>query len=324
MAPRRIVCIVGPTACHKTDCSIDLAERVGGEIVSADSVQVYTGMDIGSAKPTVAERRGIPHHMLDCVPIDTPDFSAARYRELAVEAIRGILARGRVPIVVGGSGLYVSSLTYPLGFAVPKNEDARQKMDALYAQNPQTAFERLKTCDPASAARLHMNDRKRVIRALEVYECSGKPLSAYGNDFQNTGGQSAPFEPLMIGLNMERSALYGRIEHRVDAMFARGLVEEARHIYESEYDRTLPAMQSIGYKQLFSHFDGAYTLEEAAERIKLDTRHFAKRQLTWFLRDERTLWQDLTAFDEAYKSFLTRAEGNIRRWMDGEEGAANE
>lgn len=320
MTQKRIVCIVGPTACHKTDYSIDLAERVGGEIVSADSVQVYTGMDVGSAKPTLEERRGIPHHMLDCVPVDTPDFSVAQYRAMAAEAIEGILSRGNVPIVVGGSGLYVNSLTYPLGFAVPKDATAREQMDALYAENPQAAFERLKECDPASAARLHVHDRKRIVRALEVYECSGKPLSFYGNGFQNAGDRTAPFEPLMLGLTMERNALYERIERRVDNMFRRGLVAEARGIYARGYDRNLPAMQSIGYKQLFSHFDGDCTLNEAVERIKLDTRHFAKRQFTWFLRDKRTIWQDLTSFDDVYMPFLAEAEIKIRRWMDGEEG----
>lgn len=320
MAPaKRIVCVVGPTACHKTDFSIDLAERVGGEIISADSVQVYIGMDVGSAKPTPEERRKIPHHMLDCVPIDTPDFSVAKYREMAAEAIERILSRGRVPIVVGGSGLYISSLTYPLGFGVPKNEEARIRMDSLYEENPQKALERLRMCDPSTAARLHVNDRKRIVRALEVFECSGKPLSAYGDDFINAGGKSAPFEPLLIGLNMERSALYERIDRRVDAMFARGLVKEARRICERGYARSLPAMQSIGYRQLFLHFDGECTLEEARAQIKLDTRHFAKRQLTWFLRDKRITWRDLTAFDDVYKPFLQEAEEDVRRFMDGEK-----
>lgn len=315
----RIVCVVGPTACHKTDFSIDLAERVGGEIVSADSVQVYIGMDIGSAKPTFAERRGIWHHMLDCVPIDAPDFSVAQYRQMASQAIEGILSRGRVPILVGGSGLYVSALICPLGFAVPKDEQARMRMDALYEENPQAALESLKNCDPATAARLHVNDRKRIVRALEVYECSGKPLSAYGNDFQNTGGQAAPFEPLMFGLNMDRRALYERIDRRVDAMFARGLAEEARRIYDKGYARSLPAMQSIGYRQLFSHFDGSCTLDKAAEQIKLDTRHFAKRQLTWFLRDKRINWLDATAFEDVCQPFLAEAEEKTRLWMDGKE-----
>ena len=315
---KRIVCIVGPTACHKTEFSIDLAERTGGEIVSADSVQVYIGMDVGSAKPTPEERRGIPHHMLDCVPVDTPDFSVAQYREMAYQAIDGILSRGHVPIVVGGSGLYVNSLTYPLGFAVPKDEAARERMDALYRESPQSAFDRLIACDPASAARLHVNDRKRVVRALEVFECSGKPISSYGDDFQNDCDRAAPYEPLMLGLNMERDALYNRIERRVDRMFAQGLSEEARRIYDRGFDRRLPAMQSIGYRQLFSHFDGDCSLEEAEERIKLDTRHFAKRQLTWFLRDKRTVWQDLTAFKEAYEPFLTETEKRVRRWMNGD------
>lgn len=319
MRRNRIVCVVGPTACHKTEFSILLAEWVNGEIVSADSVQVYLGMDIGSAKPTLQERRGIPHHMIDCVPIDTPEFSVSQYRKMASEAIEDILRRGKTPIIVGGSGLYVNALTFPLGFAVPKDEEARKRMEALYDLDANAAFSRLAVIDPEIASRLHPNDRKRIVRALEVFECSGKPLSGFGNDFQNTAGGDAPFEPLLFGLDMDRELLYRRIDQRVDLMIEHGLLAEARSIYDNDYNRNLPAMQSIGYRQLFEVFDGKSTLEQAVEQIKLDTRHFAKRQLTWFQRDKRIRWSDVSDFETIKEELTQRSAHLTMRWMDEKE-----
>ncbi|MEN6594411.1 MAG: tRNA (adenosine(37)-N6)-dimethylallyltransferase MiaA [Clostridiaceae bacterium] len=319
MRRNRIVCVVGPTACHKTECSISLAERVNGEIVSADSVQVYCGMDIGSAKPTTDERQGIPHHMIDCVPIDTPEFSVSQYRSMASKAIDDILSRGKTPIVVGGSGLYVNALTFPLGFAVPRDEQARARMEALYDQDSNAAYARLAMIDPEAASRLHPNDKKRIVRALEVFECSGKPFSRYGNDFRNISGSEAPYEPLLFGLDMDRALLYQRIDLRVDQMIERGLVEEARRIYDAGYSRTLPAMQSIGYRQLFAVFDGETTLEQAAEQIKLDTRHFAKRQLTWFRRDKRIRWQDVGDYEAMKSDYMQESSELAKCWMDEKE-----
>ncbi len=317
MQNRKIVCIVGPTACHKTETSIELAKRTGGEIVSADSVQVYIGMDVGSAKPTVEERQGIAHHMIDCVPIDTPEFSVSQFRALAMPAIDGILRRGKTPIVVGGSGLYVNALTFPLGFAVPRDDAVRAEMEALYERDPQSAFGRLAAADPATAKRLHVNDKKRVVRALEVFECSKKPLSSYGDDFANASGNAAPYDPLMIGLDMDRALLYERIGLRVDLMIKNGLLEEAKRIYNAGYDEKLPAMQSIGYRQLFAYFSGECTLEEAIGRIKLDTRHFAKRQLTWFRRDKRILWHDVTDYNAAKDGLLAELSAAVSAWMKG-------
>ena len=319
MLRNRIVCVVGPTACHKTEFSILLAERVNGEIVSADSVQVYLGMDIGSAKPTLQERQGIPHHMIDCVPIDTPEFSVSQYRKMASEAIEDILYRGKTPIIVGGSGLYVNALTFPLGFAVPKDEEARKRMEALYDLDANAAFARLALIDPEIASRLHPNDRKRIVRALEVFECSGKPLSSYGNDFQNIAGGDAPFEPLLFGLDMDRELLYRRIDQRVDLMIEHGLLAEARSIHDRGYNRSLPAMQSIGYRQLFEVFDEKSTLEQAVEQIKLDTRHFAKRQLTWFRRDKRIRWSDASDFETIKEELTQRSADLTMRWMDEKE-----
>lgn len=311
---QRIVCIVGPTACHKTELSIELAKRVGGEIVSADSVQVYIGMDIGSAKPTVEERQGIVHHLIDCLPIDTPEFSVSMFRSMASAAIDGIIQRKHVPIIVGGSGLYVNALTYPLGFAIPRDDEIRERVSDEYDESPDRAFRRLLTVDPATADRLHVNDKKRVVRALEVYDCSGKPISAYGDDFQNNAGELPPYEPMLFGLNMVREQLYARINLRVDLMMQAGLLEEAKRIYDIRYDKNLPAMRSIGYQQLFSYFDGNCTLEQAVEQIKLDTRHFAKRQLTWFKRDGRILWHDVTEWDNMKNELFQVLSEQIGNW----------
>ena len=314
---QRIVCIVGPTACHKTELSIELAKCCSGEIVSADSVQVYLGMDIGSAKPPLAERQGVAHHLIDCFPIETPEFSAAQFREMATEAITGISARGNTPIIVGGSGLYVNALTYPLGFAIPGNEAARERASHEYDQDSDAAFARLKTIDPITADRLHPNDKKRVVRALEVFDCSGRTLSSFGTDFQNSAGKDAPFSPMMIGLNMEREALYQRINLRVERMMEQGLLKEAIAIYDAKYDRTLPAMKSIGYQQLFRYLDGDCTLNEAVEQIKQDTRRFAKRQLTWFRRDERIAWHDVTHWDEQRMPLIDELTHRVHEWMKG-------
>lgn len=316
---QKIICIVGPTACHKTELSIELAKRVGGEIVSADSVQVYFGMDIGSAKPTVSERQGIPHHMIDCLSIDTPEFSASMFRSMASEAINAIVSRRNMPIVVGGSGLYVNALTYPLGFAVPKNDIAREKAISEYDQNADAAYARLVIIDPITAARLHPNDKKRIVRALEVYDASGQPLSSFGADFQNSAGEGAAFEPMIIGLMMDREQLYQRINLRVDLMMEQGLLEEARAIYDAKHNPTLPAMKSIGYQQLFAYFEGKCSLEEAVEKIRQDTRHFAKRQLTWFKRDERIVWYDVTEWDKVKPDLIEQLTLDTQRFLKGKE-----
>ncbi len=292
-----LLCVVGPTACHKTETAVALAKRFHGEIVSADSVQLYFGMDIGSAKPTQEEQQGIPHHLIDCLPVNTPLFSVSEYRELAVQAIADIAARAKLPIIAGGSGLYVNALTTPLNFAVPSNPDIRTSMEAEYLRSPQDAFARLRACDPVTADRLHPNDQKRIVRALEVFYCSGRPLSSFGDDFTNKAEKQAPYDAIMVGLRMEREQLYRRIELRVDRMLEQGLLAEAERIYRAGYSRRLPAMQAIGYQQLFRYFDGVCSLEEAVVCMKRDTRRFAKRQLTWFQRDQRIRWFDATCYN---------------------------
>ena len=314
---KKIACIVGPTAIGKTALSILVAKGMDAEIVSADSVQVYRGLDIGSAKPTKEERQGIPHHMIDCVAVDQPGFSVSQYKEMAGEAIQDIYSRGKIPLVVGGSGLYVHALTYPLNFAIPSDPAVREKLEAAYTpQNQMQAWEKLHEVDPTTADRLHPNDRKRIIRALEVYACSGKPLSAFGNDFVNAEGREAPYEPILFGLEMERAVLYERIDRRVDKMLEQGLLNEVRQLASLGLSRRLPALQSIGYRQLLDYLDGQITYEEAVARIKQETRRFAKRQISWFKRDTRIIWYN--ALDKPLEWIAEQVADQIRCTKDGE------
>lgn len=315
---RKLLCIVGPTACHKTEAGVYLAKRLNGEILSADSVQVYKGMDIGSAKPSMQEREGVVHHLLDCVPIDTPSFSVAQYRTLATEAIERIASAGHLPIIVGGSGLYLDALLAPLNFALPSNAGVRAELMDEYARDPAAVYARLADIDPDTARRLHVNDGKRVVRALEVWRCGGKTLSSFGNDFSGNQQDAAasPYGVVLIGLHMDRTELYRRIELRVDRMMERGLADEADRLYHAGYSRALPAMQAIGYRQLFAWLDGDCTRDQAIEQIKRDTRNLAKRQLTWFRRDTRIRWFDVTYYcegvlEEMRRYALERLEENV-------------
>ncbi|MGN0791982.1 MAG: tRNA (adenosine(37)-N6)-dimethylallyltransferase MiaA [Christensenellales bacterium] len=295
----KIGLIVGPTASGKTAASIALAKKLDAEIVSADSIQVYRGMDIGSAKPTMEERQGIPHHLMDAVDIDSPRFSVAEYRRMAGEAIEDIINRGKYPLIVGGTGLYVNSLIYPLNFTtVASDEKLRAKLAALEQAQKGAVYALLKKEDPKAAERLHPNDTKRIIRALEVVRLTGKPIDDHGGDFANSANAEIPYQPTIIGLTMPREALYERINLRVDIMLEQGLLDEAKAIYDAGYDASLPALQGLGYKQLFKYFGGEYTLEQTIDAIKLETRRFAKRQLTWFRRDKRIIWFDISDYPD--------------------------
>ena len=282
--------ITGPTACGKTALSIRLAHALDGEIVSADSVQVYCHLDIGSAKPTPEEREGVPHHLLDCVEVDEP-LSAAQYQRLAKCAIAEIQARGKMPIVVGGTGLYINALTTGLNFTGAAPDEAfRALWQKREAEEPGCAHRELLQCDPVTAKRLHPNDKKRVIRALEVLHLTGRPLSEQAPGFRQDKGSE---DIRMIGLTMPRELLYARIDERVDAMIHAGLIEEVQGLL-ARYDRSLPSLQGLGYKEIAAYLAGECTKEEAIAAIKLGTRHFAKRQMTWFKRDARIHWLDVS------------------------------
>lgn len=295
-----IAIVLGPTACGKTAASIEAAKQLNAEIISADSIQVYEQLDIGSAKPTQQEMDGVPHHMLGVVPVNDKKYSVAAYRKEADSCIADITKRGKLPLIVGGTGLYINALTYPLRFTeIPGDEAVRAALQAEEEQAPGVLYEKLSQVDSITASRLHPNDKKRIIRAMEVYTVSGKPLSAFGTDFSNDAGEATPYNAIQIGLTMPRELLYERIEQRVDTMLTLGLYEEVKSLFEKGYDRSLPALQGLGYKQLLNHFYGDCTLEEAIAAIKLETRHFAKRQMTWFKRDSRIQWLDVTAYASA-------------------------
>lgn len=290
-----VLCIVGPTACGKTALSVALAKKLGSEIVSADAVAVYRGLDIGSAKPTEAEREGVPHHLIDCVDVTDDSFTVSSFRALAREAIDDILRRKKLPIVVGGSGLYVDAVFSDMRFSAPSDSTIRAAIEKEYDACPEAVFAALRSADPVTAQRLHPNDKKRVVRALEVFRVSGQPFSVLNRDFSSVQQGDDTYRSIRIGLNTDRQKLYARINRRVDRMMADGLKEEAF----SFFDRGLTpdncrALQSIGYAQLFDVYTGSASLGAAVEQIKLDTRHFAKRQITWFKRDQSTVWFDPT------------------------------
>ncbi|MEW5762386.1 MAG: tRNA (adenosine(37)-N6)-dimethylallyltransferase MiaA [Bacillota bacterium] len=289
---RPLVVICGPTAVGKTEVGILVARRLGGEVVSADSMMVYRGMNIGTAKPTVEERQGVPHHLIDIVDPDTP-FSVALYQHLAEKSIAAIHARGRLPLLVGGTGLYIRSVVDPYRFvAGPDPALRRRLMEEARLEGPEALHARLAAVDPVAAGRIHPHNVRRVIRALEVYHQTGKPISS----FQDAGRETASKYLLwMFGLTMPREKLYRHIEERVDRMLAAGLVEEVQNLLKRGYRRHQVSMQALGYKEIAAYLEGELSLEEAVRLLKRNTRRFAKRQFTWFRRDPRIRWLDVDA-----------------------------
>ncbi|MCR5610801.1 MAG: tRNA (adenosine(37)-N6)-dimethylallyltransferase MiaA [Clostridiales bacterium] len=285
--------IVGPTASGKTDAAVYAAKKLGGEIISADSIQIYRGMDIGTAKPDEAEKGGVPHHMIDVVDYLDESYNAARFASDASALISKITERGMAPVIAGGTGLYVNSLLYPLDFtSVKPDEELRAKLGKEEEEEPGTLYKRLSENDPAAAGRINRGDIKRIIRALEILEVTGKTMTEQGGDFLNSRGEEIPFEPVIAGINMDRTVLYDRINRRVDKMIERDLCDEARRLYEEAGKRRVLSLQGIGYKQFISYFEGECTFDEAVELIKRDTRRYAKRQIAWFKRDKRIRWFD--------------------------------
>ena len=287
--PPKILVIVGPTASGKTRLAVELAHEWNGEVVSADSMQVYRRMDIGTAKPTAEEMDGIPHHMID-VADPGEDFSAARYVEMASACVDGILARGRLPIVAGGTGLYIDSLLSGRTFAAfSPDSPLRGELEAELARRGGAAMlEELARVDPETAARLHPNDHKRIVRALEVYRSTGKTISEHNRE---TRALPPRYEALTIGLNFQdRADLWARIDARVDQMAADGLEREVRELLSSGLSPRCTAMQAIGYKEFVAAVEGTMTWREAEELVKLRSRQYAKRQLTWFRRNPEVHW----------------------------------
>ena len=282
-----LVILTGPTAVGKTDLSIALAKRVGGEIISADSMQVYRHMDIGSAKIMQDEMDGIPHHLIDVLE-PAEEFNVVSFQQMAKKAMDGIYDRGHIPIVTGGTGFYIQALLYDIDFT-ENDEDTqlrRQLEEIARKQGSEVLYEMLKRIDPESCEIIHANNIKRVIRAIEFYEKTGMKISEH-NKIQRQN--SSPYNFAYFVLNDDRDKLYRGIEKRVDAMMDQGLVDEVKRLAESGCTRDMVSMQGLGYKEILDYLDGHITLEEAIYLIKRDTRHFAKRQLTWFRRERDTI-----------------------------------
>ena len=283
-----IICIAGPTASGKSALAVELAKEYHGEVVSCDSMQVYRRMDIGTAKPTREEMQGIPHHMIDVAEPDE-DFSVSRYCRLAAPIVDDIVSRGKTAIIVGGTGLYMDSLIRGNDFAPFPSTGQRERLEAQADTAGMDAMlEWLRSVDPEAAARLHPSDRKRIIRALEVYLETGETITAH-----NRRTQTLPprYAPLWLGVDFaERAELYRSIEQRVDRMLELGLVEEIKDLLASGVPETATSMQAIGYKEFVSALDCRCTIEEATADVKQASRHYAKRQLTWFRRNREINW----------------------------------
>jgi tRNA dimethylallyltransferase len=306
--PSDIVAVVGPTGTGKTGLAIELALRLGAEIVNCDSRQVYRGLDIGSAKPDATQRAAVPHHLFDVVDPDQ-EFDCARYRDLARAATAAIRARGRRVVLVGGTGLYLKVLRYGLFPGPPRDARLRARLEAIEAATPGALHARLAAADPESARRLHPHDRMRLVRALEVCELSGRPLSAWQAEH---GFRATEIDCRVVGLALAREELYARIEHRCRRMLEVGLVEEVRDLQRRGYGRELPALQSIGYREIGRHLAGECDLDTAAADMVRATRRFAKRQLTWFRADPTVDWVDAASADVVEQVLEKCAEGKNR------------
>lgn len=282
--------LIGPTAIGKTELSINLAKKMNGEIISADSMQIYKYMNIGSAKITKEEMEGVPHHLIDNISPDE-DFTVANYKNHTKTLINDINKKGKLPIIAGGTGLYVNSIVYDLQFTeVPPNDDIRDELEYLSNEH---LHKELEMVDKISADRLSPNDRKRLIRALEIYKSTGKTMSEYNKDFRT---ENKDYNLVMIGLNMDRAELYNRINLRVDIMVGAGLIEEVKGLLEMGYDKSLVSMQGIGYKEIIMYLEGRLSIDESISLIKQKTRNYAKRQLTWFRRDSRVQWMNIDSY----------------------------
>lgn len=297
-----IVVLTGPTAVGKTELSIQLAKVIGGEIISADSMQVYKHMDVGSAKITPEEMNGVRHYLVDELePFD--EFHVVKFQEYAKKYLNEIYAHGKIPIIAGGTGFYIQALLNDIDFTEQESDSAyRKELEALAEEHGnQYLHDRLKEVDPESAEAIHPNNRKRVIRALEFYQETGRKISEHNAKEQM---RTSPYNFAYFVLNDERSHLYKRIDARVDKMIEDGLEAEVRRLKEMGCTKDMVAMQGIGYKEMLSYLDGSYSLEEAVYIIKRETRHFAKRQITWFKRERDVIWLNKNEFDYKNEAIL--------------------
>jgi tRNA dimethylallyltransferase len=292
MRKPQVLVVVGPTASGKTSLGVELAKQLNGEIISADSMQIYRNMNIGTAKVTKEEMSGIPHYLIDCVQ-PNEEFSVAKFKEAALAAVELILSKRKLPIIVGGTGLYINSLTLPWDFQKKESSVILRQQLAKKAESEgrDALYEQLKAVDPVTASQVHPNNINRVIRALEIHELTGKPKSDFDLETRNN---ELPYEFIILGLNWDREILYERINRRVDIMIENGLVDEAKRLLGMGYDWKLTALKAIGYKELRPYLEGESTLTEAITVLKRDSRHYAKRQMTWFRKDDRINWINMS------------------------------
>ncbi len=307
---RPLVILTGPTAVGKTALSIALAKEIGGEIISADSMQVYRRMDIGSAKITPEEMAGVPHHLIDVLEPDQ-EFNVVVFQKLAKRAVADIYSRGHIPVVVGGTGFYIQALVYDIDFTENDEDTAlRRSLEELARrEGAEALYERLRAVDPESCESIHANNIKRVIRAIEFYEKTGKKISDHNREQRQN---DSPYNVAYFVLNDDRERIYERINERVDLMMAQGLTEEVRALRESGCRKDMVSMQGLGYKELLSYLEGEMSLEEAVYLIKRDTRHFAKRQLTWFRREKEVIWIEKNVFDHDSQKMLEFMQDFLR------------
>ena len=301
----KIIAIVGPTASGKTRLSVEIATALGAEILSFDSMQIYRGMDIGTAKPTPEEKRGIPHHMID-IADPREEYSVSRFVEEADEILQSLLSQGKPVVLVGGTGLYIDSLMKGLDFAPRPLSGVRKELTAIaQEQGVEVLMNRLRAVDPDSAERIHPSNQKRVIRALEIYLETGKTMTQHNLETQE---KPPKYDPLWIGLDyVNREALYSRINRRVDLMVEQGLLRELEGLLAQGIPETATSMQAIGYKELMGYIRGQCTLEEATDLLKQSSRRYAKRQRTWFRRNPKVNWlmlEDEPDFDRVFESCL--------------------
>lgn len=312
---KNVIAIIGPTAVGKTKMSIELAHALDGEIISGDSMQIYRGMDIGTAKVTKAEMQGIPHYLID-IKDPREDFSVAEFQGLATELIEEISQRGKVPIIAGGTGLYIQAVLFNYNFSVAEsNPEYRLFLEKrIEAEGIDGVYHELMLIDPESSERIHPNNVRRVIRALEVYHETGLTMSEYLKEQES----DSPYDHQIIGLTMEREHLYERINKRVDMMVENGLLEEVQKLYNAGI-KDCQSIQAIGYKEIYDYFSGKTTKEESIELLKRNSRRYAKRQLTWFRNKMDVAWFDMSEavgsvqmFEQKKKEILDLVAGKLQ------------
>ncbi len=308
---KRLIILTGPTAVGKTDLSIQLAKQVNGAIISADSMQVYKYMDIGSAKILPAQMQGVPHYLIDEFLPDE-EFNVVRFQQYAKKYMQEIYHHGQIPILTGGTGFYIQAVLYDIDFSDQNaDSDYRRELEELaLSRGTQYLHDLLAAVDPSSAEAIHANNQKRIIRALEYFWLTGERISEHNKRERQ---KQTPYRAAYFVLNDDRARLYERIDRRVDTMIADGLVEEVRRLRAMGYTKELVSMQGLGYKELFPYFDGECTLDEAVSVMKRDTRHFAKRQLTWFRREKDVIWVNKQMFSYDNDKILSYINGILMK-----------